>query len=178
MEPVEINAGNYYLRQLRADELLDDRPVLLEAFADAAHRRYVDLRIDTLAEAGAYVTQRAEEWAAGRRCSWCIAEPTTGRMLGEVGLKKLDLPAGTAEVALWVHPQARGQGVAVDALGAALRFGFGALELRQVTYQHTESNAASAAVARRCGFRFARAEDTRDGDREIFLTRGPEVAGL
>ncbi|GAB3497919.1 GNAT family N-acetyltransferase [Amycolatopsis cihanbeyliensis] len=177
MEPVEINAGSYYLRQLRADELLDDRPALLEAFADDAHQRYVDLRIGTLAAAGDYVTQRAEEWAADRRCSWCVAEPTTGRMLGEVGLKKLNLPVGTAEAALWVHPDARGRGVAVAGLGAALRFGFGALGLHQVTYQHTESNAASAAVARRCGFRFARAENTRGGDREIFLTRGPEVEG-
>ncbi|MGH3450607.1 MAG: GNAT family N-acetyltransferase, partial [Haloechinothrix sp.] len=104
MEPVEINAGAYYLRQLRADDRLDDRPALIPAFADPEMRRYVpQYTIDTLEQAGEYVASRAAEWADGLRCSWAIAEPTSGRLLGEVGLKNLDLTAATGEVAVWVH---------------------------------------------------------------------------
>lgn len=155
MEPVEINAGTYYLRQLRADRLLDDRPTLIEGFADPAHRRYVlNYRLRTLDEATEYVALRTAQWAGDERCSWAIAEPTTGALLGEVGLKDLDLDTGFAEAAVWVHPKARGQGVATVALEAALRFGFGALDLREVAYRYEEANAASGAVAKRCGFTY------------------------
>ncbi|HJQ45214.1 MAG TPA: GNAT family N-acetyltransferase [Amycolatopsis sp.] len=161
MEPVEINAGGYYLRQLRADDLMDDRPALIEAFADPVHARaIVNYDVRDFDQAAEYVEQRAREWADDERCSWAVAEPTTGALLGEVGLKNLDLSAGTTQVALWVHPKVRGRGIAVTALSAALRFGFGALDLRTVRYRHHPDNHASAAVARRCGF--TRAGDATD----------------
>lgn len=153
MEPVEINAGQYYLRQLRADDLLDDRPALIEAFGDPEHARYiVNYNVRTMTEARRYVTQRAAEWFSDDRCSWAIAEPTTGVLLGEVGLKDLDLEDGIADVALWIHPTARGREIGVIAVDAAVRFGFGALDLREVAYRHHPDNSASAAVAKRCGF--------------------------
>ncbi|MDI5980140.1 GNAT family N-acetyltransferase [Amycolatopsis magusensis] len=153
MEPVEINAGAYYLRQLRADDRLDDRPTLVEAFEDPVHRRFVpNYRLQTLEAAGEYVARRSREWAEGTRCSWAIAEPTTGDLLGEVGLKRVDLEAGTAEAAIWVHPRGRGQGIGTLAVGAALRFGFGALDLKSVEYRHAETNKASEKIAQRCGF--------------------------
>ncbi|HVV13154.1 GNAT family N-acetyltransferase [Amycolatopsis sp.] len=153
MEPVEINAGEYYLRQLRADASLDDRPALVTAFADPEHSRYiVNYNVRDLVEAESYVNQRAAEWFGDERCSWAIAEPTTGALLGEVGLKSLDLGARTAETALWIHPDARGRGISVIAVNAAVRFAFGALELKEVAYRHHPDNHASAAVAKRCGF--------------------------
>lgn len=153
MEPMEINAGEYYLRQLRADNLLDDRPALIEAFADPEHARYiVNYNVRNLAEADLYVTQRAAEWFSEERCSWAIAEPTTGALLGEVGLKDLDSEHGTAEIALWIHPTQRGRGIGVVAVNTVVRFGFGALDLREVAYRHHPDNDASAAVAKRCGF--------------------------
>jgi RimJ/RimL family protein N-acetyltransferase len=155
VEPVEINTGVYYLRQLRADKLMDDRPALIEAFADPAHRRFVlNYRLRNSDEALEYVTLRAAQWAGDERCSWAIAEPASGDLLGEVGLKDLDLAAGTAEAAVWVRAGVRGQGIASTALSAALRFGFGALGLTEVGYRHVEGNTPSASVARRCGFGF------------------------
>jgi RimJ/RimL family protein N-acetyltransferase len=152
VEPVEINTGGYYLRQLRADHLVDDRPALVAAFADPLMRRFVSYVVDTLDAAGDYVRRRAEEWAADRRCSWAIAEPTTGELLGEVGLKDLNPTEGTAEVAVWVTPAARGKGVATAVVGAVVRFGFDALGLREICYAHSPDNHASREVARRCGF--------------------------
>lgn len=153
MELAEINAGTLYLRQLRADGAIDDRPALVEAFADPVIRNFVrNYVVDSVEAAEEYVRRRAEEWKRDQRCSWAVAEPTTGELLGEVGLKELDLAAGTAEVAVWVHPSARGRGVATTAVGAAVRFGFGALGLSHIDYVHEPDNAASREVARKSGF--------------------------
>ncbi|MBK1788826.1 GNAT family N-acetyltransferase [Prauserella cavernicola] len=153
MEPVEIDAGAYRLRRFRADHRLDDRQALVEAFTDPVQQRFVPgYIVDTLHAASAYVELRESEWDSGKRCSWAVAERPDGPLLGEIGLKELDLDAGTAEVALWVHPAARGRGIAAAAVEAALRFGFGTLGLREVDYLHDPGNHASASVARRCGF--------------------------
>jgi RimJ/RimL family protein N-acetyltransferase len=154
VEPVEINLGLYYLRALRADDRIDDRPAVLEGFADRSTRQWVPgYQIADLAAAGAYIARRAGEWACGTRCSWAVSDPVTGRLLGEVGLRDLNLSAGTAEASCWTHPASRGQGAAGQALAAALRFGSEALGLRRVTYKHFQTNTASARVADKCGFR-------------------------
>jgi RimJ/RimL family protein N-acetyltransferase len=166
VEPVEINLGLYYLRALRADDRIDDRPAIVEGFADPDTRHLAPgWGIEDLADAGRYIARRAEEWAKDIRYSWAVADPTTGELLGEVGLKELDLEAGTAEASCWTHPAGRGRGVAARALGAAVRFGFGAIGLECVRYKHFESNKASARVAEKCGFtEIERVEQAKLGD--------------
>lgn len=70
MEPVEINAGTWYLRALRADDRIDDRPALAEL--GESNPDYVE---DSLAR-----------WAADTGYSWAVCEPTTGELLAEVSL--------------------------------------------------------------------------------------------
>jgi RimJ/RimL family protein N-acetyltransferase len=166
VEPVEINLGLYYLRALRADDRIDDRQAIVEGFTDPDTRQWLPgYRIVDLADAGRYIARRADEWATDARYSWAVADPFTGELLGEVGLKELDLDAGTAEAACWTHPAGRGRGVAALALGAALRFGFGAIGLERVVYKHFETNKASARVAEKCGFRqLERVEQAELGD--------------
>lgn len=70
MEPVEINAGSWYLRALRDDDLIDDRPALAD-----------------LGETDPdYVTRREAQWASDTYYSWAVCEPTTGELLAEVTL--------------------------------------------------------------------------------------------
>ncbi len=153
MDPVEINAGAYYLRQLRADDRIDDRPSLVDAFADVGLRRFVTRwRIDDMADATDYVTRRGDEWQQDERCSWAVAEPTTGVLLGEVDLIRLGPDWRHAEAGCWVMPERRGKGVAATALAAALRFGRAALDLRQVDYVHATDNTSSERVAEKVGF--------------------------
>ena len=66
MEPVEINAGAWYLRALRQDELLDDRPAL----ADLGE---TDPR---------YVARRRAQWASDTGYTWAVCEPTTAGRRG------------------------------------------------------------------------------------------------
>ena len=70
MDPVEINAGQWYLRGLRADGRIDDRPAL-------ADLGVIDPE---------YVARSDAQWAADSRYSWAVCEPTTGELLAEVTL--------------------------------------------------------------------------------------------
>ena len=70
MDPVEINAGQWYLRGLRADGRIDDRPAL------------ADLGVTD----PEYVARSDAQWAADSRYSWAVCEPTTGELLAEVTL--------------------------------------------------------------------------------------------
>ena len=83
MEPVEINAGAWYLRALRADDRVDDRPAL----ADLGEHR------------PDYVEQRAAQWDSEAMCSWAVCEPTTGELLAEVVLNP-----STGEVSTRARP--------------------------------------------------------------------------
>ena len=159
MEPVEINAGRYYLRQLRADDRIDDRPSILDAFTDPISRRWISHRITDLAGAGEYVALRARQWADDERYSWAVADQNTGELLGEVGLKDLDLKTGSAAAACWAAPRHRNRGVVSDGLAAAIRFGAGALGLTRVDYLFQDGNEPSRRVAEKCGFGYHRTID-------------------
>lgn len=70
MEPVEINAGQWYLRGLRADNRIDDRPALAKlGVTDPEH-----------------VARTAAQWAADTSYSWAACDVTTGELLAEVTL--------------------------------------------------------------------------------------------
>jgi len=99
------------------------------------------------------VRRSAGEWARDERYSWAVCEPTTGEMLGEVDLRALDLPSGTAEASCWALPPARRRGMTSTALAAVLRFAFGGVGLQRVTYAWAHGNTASERVAHKCGFR-------------------------
>jgi hypothetical protein len=70
VEPIEINAGAWYLRAPRDDELIDDRPALADlGETDPDH-----------------VTDCCARWASDTRYTWAVCEPTTGELLAEVTL--------------------------------------------------------------------------------------------
>jgi hypothetical protein len=70
VEPVEINAGAWYLRALRFDDRVDDRPALADlGETDPDH-----------------VAIRASQWESEALLSWAVCEPTTGELLAEVTL--------------------------------------------------------------------------------------------
>lgn len=153
VDPVEINAGEFYLRQLRADDRIDDSAALLAAFADPEIRRWRGgLPVDDVTAARKYVEFRGRQWEDDQRYSWAVCEQLLGTPVGEVGLKDLDPHNRSAEVVCWTAPEHRGKGIAAHAVGAALRFGFGGVDLHRISYRHADDNAASRRVAEKSGF--------------------------
>lgn len=133
MEAVEINAGEFYLRQLRADDRIDDRVALVGGglFPD-------------LDAAGAHIAERARQWHADESCSWAVCDQLTGTAVGEITLTR------GGELSCWTTPGLRGKGIATHATAAVLRFGFGFLDLPLVTARPPDG--AARRVAEKCGF--------------------------
>ena len=134
-----------------------DAPRLVEACNDPETRRWLGTLPApyTPAEAAAYVEQREVERAAGRGVNWAVCDPADDRLLGTVGIFELRLGID-AEVGFWVHPEARGRGVATEACRLALRHAFvpeedGGLGLGRVRAVVAEENAASRRVVERLG---------------------------
>ncbi|AYF75022.1 hypothetical protein D7D52_15425 [Nocardia yunnanensis] len=112
MEPIEINAGSWYLRALRADERIDDRPAL----ADGG-----------ITDPG-YVARRTAEWAAESHFSWAVCVPTTAELVAEIGVQPH--ADGTATVTGWARD---GYAEALaDSLVTVRRFTAGALGLEPI----------------------------------------------
>lgn len=107
-----------------------------------------------------YIRSREDEHAAGEALHWAAARPTGGAAIGAFSLMGLERlrDSGAAEVGYWVHPAARGTGVATEALRLIVRHAFtaaddGGLGLRRLMLARAEGNEASAKVAKRAGFR-------------------------
>lgn len=109
MEPVEINAGSWYLRALRADDRIDDRPALADGGIGDPE----------------YVSARTAQWADESHLSWAVCEPTTAELVAEIGVTPVG--DGEAVVAGWARA---GHEDALDAARQAVeRFTVGALGL-------------------------------------------------
>ncbi|MDS1112240.1 hypothetical protein RD149_00485 [Gordonia westfalica] len=109
MQPVEINAGTWYLRSLRADDRITDVPAL---------------SLLGVADPDTYVASASADWDDEARFVWAICIPTTGELIALIGVT----PDGSSGQ-LW--GQARdGYDEALDAaIGPVTRFAEGALEL-------------------------------------------------
>jgi hypothetical protein len=122
MEPVEINAGIWYLRALRADDRIDDRPRLIELGLG-----YPD-----------FVTECTARWYSDTGYSWAVSEPTTGELLAVVLLNvgapdfdgddmpAVDQPSGLLEV----HSRAGYEEAGLAGADAVRRFAASALNIQ------------------------------------------------
>ncbi|MGB6247342.1 MULTISPECIES: hypothetical protein [Gordonia] len=71
MQPVEVNAGAWYLRALRHDERLSDVPALTL------------LGVDDPAD---YVRRAHEGWTDETGYLWAVCIPTTGELVAVIGV--------------------------------------------------------------------------------------------
>ncbi|MFB9237051.1 GNAT family N-acetyltransferase [Plantactinospora siamensis] len=140
---------------LAADGLLlrpwrpPDRDAVLTAYADPAIQRW-HCRTMIGPEAEAWIAAWSRRWAAETDASWAVLAGDA--VVGQVGLRRIDLAEGCAAVSYWVLPAARGHRTAPRALTAAAAWCFGELGLHRLELSHSTANPASCRVALRCGF--------------------------
>ena len=115
-----------------------------------------------------YIHDRDEEAAAGRGVHWAAALPSGGPAVGSFSLIGLQSYDGGAEIGYWMHPAARGKGLATEAVRMMAQHAFspaqhGGLGLRRLVVAHVSGNDASRKVIERAGFTPCGVE--RAGDR-------------
>ena len=138
----------------------DDAARMTEACADALTAHWLgDIPQPYMRQhAEAFLVASAERRALGDALHLVVADTTDDRPLGLVGLTGIDPVLRSAELGYWVHPDARGHGVASEATRLALRHALlpddeGGLGLVRVTARAAVGNEASLAVLRRVGMR-------------------------
>ncbi|MBO9689040.1 MAG: GNAT family N-acetyltransferase [Mitsuaria chitosanitabida] len=75
-----------------------------------------------------------------------------GALIGGAGLHTLDWQVRRYEIGYWLTPTRAGRGLVTEAVAALVRLGFGPLRARRMEIRTDARNAASRAVAERCGF--------------------------
>lgn len=155
----------------------DDADALLAAYQDPVLRSWTRYPVTTPADARMFLRRSRQGWAAGRRFSFAVLEPTPDgeRLVANVVLKEVAPGRPYAEVGYWTAAPARGRGIApraVDAVSAWAFARFAATGLTRLELLHQVDNPASCRVAEKSGYVFqevlpARPPFPRDGHRHV-----------
>lgn len=108
-----------------------------------------------IAQAAEYRADSVWQAATGGKETWIFCDPKTEELLGTVavmGLRGVD--EGSGEIGYWTHPSARGRGLTIAAVRAAIEHAFSpdGLDRRRLTLYAAASNGPSNAVARAANF--------------------------
>ena len=169
LEPVEIAAGRFQLRPPAEAEAADALAMLRDP--DVVRWNPAP-QVADLETARAWC-RRGADWSDGTHATFSVLDATTGRLLGNVALWRVDLAdQRSAAIGYRTAPWARGQGVAPAGVDAVSRWAFAALGVERIELPHAVANPASCRVADKCGYRL---EGTlRQGYRDAHGTRHDE----
>jgi RimJ/RimL family protein N-acetyltransferase len=129
----------------------DDAEAVMDAYQDQAIQRWHVMRADSLAETREWIAGWRGGWAAETGASWAVVDADSDTLLGRAGLKHFKFSDGTADVAYWTVPAARGRGVAPRAVNAMASWAFAA-GFHRLDLEHALANTASCRVAEKTGF--------------------------
>ena len=147
--PITLAGAGIVLREWRPEDL-DDLVALLDE-PDIA--RWTPMPSPFDVEAGVAYLQRARHGrTTGQRIQLAITADG-GRPLGEVLLFGVDAGLREAELGYLVGVRHRRRGLAANALSLLSGYARDSLQLHRLLLRIDPGNAASAAVARRCGYR-------------------------
>jgi len=150
LEVPVLEGEGFRLRPVRES----DAPRIHEGTAEPETQRWLGHKPApyTLDDAIAYVQKRRELEATGTCVTWVIADPDDDRVLGTI--LWFNWTAGVeCEIGYWVHPEARGRGLAVRATRLVVGHVFETLGVKRVTAFAAADNVASRRVIERLGFR-------------------------
>jgi RimJ/RimL family protein N-acetyltransferase len=160
--PHRVAADRVVLRRVRATDAgavaaavgasLDHlRPWLPWATPDAAVRRSQLAR----------VAEADQMWEAGASYLYAVVTVAHGTLVGQIGLSRR--PGGSVELGYWIAAGQAGRGFGTAAARAMTRVALALPGAHRAEIHCDQANAASAAIARKLGYRLARVEPCRPG---------------
>ena len=147
MQTVELRTTRLVLNALEPS----DAARVAEYCADPELQRFVPVPVPyTAADADEYVGEHAHRATTSEQgMLWAIRAP---EFAGVVELMPRD--DGVDEIGFWIGAPHRGRGIMTEAVRAVVEYAFDGLNVRRVLWRGYLDNEASAAVARKAGFRY------------------------
>jgi len=132
----------------------EDAGSVVAAFQDPLIDRFVASVPAPCDDAGARSWLASHEPARkhGSRLELAIGSPESDRVLGSIALSSVERLHARAMVSFWVLPEARGRGVATDAVQLLAEWALGDFGLKRLEMFIEPENVGSQRVAERCGF--------------------------
>lgn len=127
-----------------------DAEFLVRAYSDPDIQRW-HVRTVGMQEASEWITARARRWREEQGADWVVR--CDGNAVGRVALRTVDLEDGRGEVAYWIVPEARGNGLAAKALDVLSNWALDTVAFHRLDLHHSMDNGASCRVALKCGYR-------------------------
>jgi ribosomal-protein-alanine N-acetyltransferase len=152
-----LSTDRLILRELRHDDAED----LLVFRGDAAAQRFNSEPLETVGQCLVLIDELHGEYTAGTAVPWAVTLKTSGRVVGLFGYHHWDPYHRRAEIGYDLARQEWGQGLATEALTAAIRFGFSEMQLNRIEAQTIADNHASVRLLDRLSF-------TREGTRRSY----------
>jgi RimJ/RimL family protein N-acetyltransferase len=125
----------------------------------------------TRADAVAFVERVGQEWHDGSAAVFTIADAANDRLLGSIGLMRLDDARLVAEIGYWVARDDRGRGIATRAVRLVSRWGAIELGIARIELMTRVENFTSQGVAAGAGY-------TREGLLRSYVTLGCGLADV
>jgi RimJ/RimL family protein N-acetyltransferase len=150
LRPIEMRSRSVRLRAFRPSDV--DR--IVEACSDPGTAYWLVSmpRPYERHNAFAYLESMSELAARGEGVAWCIADPRDDRCLGSISLDGLNGYAKRGEIGYWAHPDARGRGIATEAVRMVTRHARNSGLARSLMIRCARGNLASRRVAERAGY--------------------------
>ncbi|WP_086559983.1 GNAT family N-acetyltransferase [Streptomyces africanus] len=147
-QPTLTTGDGLLLRPWRAG----DAPAVYEVFQDPVMHQWHARTADSEEEVADWIRDWHQAWEEQREAQWAVVDADSDRLLGRVALREIRLGDGTAEVAYWTVPAARGRGVAARATTALAHWALDETGFHRLELLHAVRNEASCRVASRTGF--------------------------
>lgn len=128
-----------------------DAPGFLSAYRDDEIRRWHTRRPLTETQVQEWFDAYRRDWQRETDGHWAVTRDS-GEVIGRIALRGLDFDDGTANVAYWVLPAARGAGVASGALATLTAWALHEIGFHRLELDHSTRNAASCRVAMKTGY--------------------------
>ena len=131
-----------------------DIPEVLIAYQDdpQLHRRMGEARPPSGAELGGWAKTEDADRAAGVRAALTVLEPGSDVCRGQVYVHHLDWDHARAEIGMWLAPEARGRGLASEALRLVAAWLLGACGLQRLQILTEPDNQPMHRAAAAAGF--------------------------
>lgn len=102
----------------------------------------------------AYLRCISQRYRTGGSLDWAVIDKKSGKMIGTCGFAAIDFYNNSGQIGYVLNPKYQRQGIAAEAAGAVIAFGFDVLGLERIEAIYMVENLPSRKVMEKCGMSF------------------------